>query len=531
MAGVRGPTRLADRLDAFDEALALADGRVDADVLAAAREARGRVDERLGHGDDLVVAAFAGGTGTGKSSLFNAVAGEVIAETGVRRPTTDEPQALVAGELDDAGSLLDWLGVRRRHVTDPDGLPAGIVLVDLPDHDSLVRGHHEVSARFAERVDLLVWVVDPLKYARRDLHHEVLRGLAEHAAVVVVVMNHADALSEEDRSVCVADLRRLLDAEGLGGARVLVTSARTGEGVERLRDLLVDEARQRRAVAERVAADVRTAARRLRDAAVGDGAPDPTSVDGAPLVEALVGSGGVEGRAEAAAAAHRAEALRRTRPWLTLVLHALSQLVTRAAGGARSLVERPAGGRAARPEGAAPSAVHRALLDLVEGVAGGLPAAARQRLRGAALPDADALGRAVGEAVDAEPLHPDPRRWWRSARVLLGLAEAAVCVGFVWLAAAFAFDWLRLPPLPVPYVAGALPWPTALLLGGLLARLAGGFVRRRAVAAGAARQQADTAARLRARVAEAADTHAVESVRAEVAELARLAAALTRAAR
>ena len=71
------------------------------------------------------VVALAGATGSGKSSLFNALAGAPVAKVGVTRPTTAAAQAAV-WDPEGAGPLLDWLGVPRRHVVDPSAVrPSG----------------------------------------------------------------------------------------------------------------------------------------------------------------------------------------------------------------------------------------------------------------------------------------------------------------------------------------------------------------------------------------------------------------------
>ncbi|HEY8339933.1 MAG TPA: GTPase, partial [Egibacteraceae bacterium] len=275
---------LAERLAALDAVVAEGDGRLAEDALAQARQVREKAAERLARGDDVVVAALCGGTGGGKSSLFNALAGADLAPTGVRRPTTADARALAVGDPAATGALCDWLGVaHRHHVEATRALPDGLVLLDLPDTDSVAAAHRLLAARFVERVDLLVWVTDPLKYAHRSLHDAFLRRLATHAEVTVVVLNRSDELSEADLRTCLDDLRRLLAAEGLADARVLATSARTGDGVDDLRRLLADETRQRRAAAARITADVRATAAALRDQV---GAPPDVDVDEAALVAA-----------------------------------------------------------------------------------------------------------------------------------------------------------------------------------------------------------------------------------------------------
>ncbi len=87
-------------------------------------------------------------------------------------------------------NCLDWLEVNRRHgVTPPagtDGLD-GLVLLDLPDHDSTELSHRLEVDRLVQLVDVLVWVVDPQKYADAALHDRYLKPLAGYADVMIVV--------------------------------------------------------------------------------------------------------------------------------------------------------------------------------------------------------------------------------------------------------------------------------------------------------------------------------------------------------
>nr|WP_051876357.1 hypothetical protein [Cellulosimicrobium sp. MM] len=95
------------------------------------------------------------------------------------------------------------------------------MLLDLPDHDSVVVEHRVRAERLVERADLLVWVVDPQKYADAALHERYLRPLAGHGSVVVLVLNQVDRLTPADADACLADLRRLAAEDGLADARVL----------------------------------------------------------------------------------------------------------------------------------------------------------------------------------------------------------------------------------------------------------------------------------------------------------------------
>ncbi|MDQ3113252.1 MAG: 50S ribosome-binding GTPase, partial [Actinomycetota bacterium] len=264
--------RLPERVEALGRALELVDGRLPAEVVEASRGVVSRAGDRLRLSPDHTIVALAGATGSGKSSLFNAIAGLDLATVGVRRPTTSTPLACVWGSAG-AGALLEWLGIARRHQVMRSSVLEdaevselqGLVLLDLPDHDSTASSHRLEVQRLVELVDLVVWVLDPQKYADSALHDDFLRPLASHAGVMVFVLNQADQLSRPDVAACEADLRALLDGDGLGRSPVLVTSARTGLGLGRLRALLAERVLTRRSYVARVSADLAVAADALAE--------------------------------------------------------------------------------------------------------------------------------------------------------------------------------------------------------------------------------------------------------------------------
>ena len=83
----------------------------------------------------VLVVGVVGGTGTGKSTLVNALAGADVTEAGdVARPTTVAPVVVAARDVD-----LSWLPVdamRARVVRSDAPAVANIVLVDCPDPDT-----------------------------------------------------------------------------------------------------------------------------------------------------------------------------------------------------------------------------------------------------------------------------------------------------------------------------------------------------------------------------------------------------------
>jgi GTP-binding protein EngB required for normal cell division len=262
-----GYSGLPARLASLTELTRLAAGRAgpagfSQELVTDAEALLRRSGERMRMSASHTVVALAGGTGSGKSSLFNALAGAAFSPAGVMRPTTKHLHACVWG-MEGAAPLLDWLSVQRRHryarasaLDEGEALLTGLLLLDLPDHDSVVSGSAAMVDRLVKLVDMLVWVLDPLKYADASVHQRYLVPLAGHAAVTTVVLNQADTLNPDQVADCSADLRRLLDAEGLMETPVLVTSATTGAGLDELRRTLAAAVAARRAASERIAADI-----------------------------------------------------------------------------------------------------------------------------------------------------------------------------------------------------------------------------------------------------------------------------------
>jgi len=265
---------LSGRLSALARLVQIGSARVGADgfdagLLADAEALLARAGERLRLSSHHTIVVLAGGTGSGKSSLFNQLAGAEFSPAGVLRPVTREPHACVWG-MDGAGPLLDWLGIAPRFryarssaLEEGERALTGLLLVDLPDHDSVMAGESAEVSRLVTQADLMVWVLDPQKYADAAVHSRYLVPMAGHASVIAAALNQADLLTPEQAEDCVSDLRRLLDAEGLHDARVLVTSAISAAGVADLRRALMETVIARQAALRRISADVDAVAARF----------------------------------------------------------------------------------------------------------------------------------------------------------------------------------------------------------------------------------------------------------------------------
>jgi energy-coupling factor transporter ATP-binding protein EcfA2 len=258
---------LADRLDALAELARIGKSRPGNDgfsdsLISDSEALLKRAGERLRLSGSHTVVALAGGTGSGKSTLFNALSGATFSPPGVTRPTTRDVHACVWG-MQGAAPLLDWLGVQRRHrYARASALDAGelalngLILLDLPDHDSVLAASVAAVDRLSKLADMLIFVLDPQKYADASVHRRYLVPLAGHASVITVVLNQVDLLSPDQVTDCEQDLRRLLDSEGLHDAPLMPLSARTGDGLDALHRLLRDVVAAQHAASERISADI-----------------------------------------------------------------------------------------------------------------------------------------------------------------------------------------------------------------------------------------------------------------------------------
>jgi GTP-binding protein EngB required for normal cell division len=259
-------TALAGGIDRLEQAAGLIETRLGRAAAADLLAVCGRLRERLARGVDHTVVALEGGTGSGKSSLFNAIAEMAFAEVGVLRPTTAKATACVWGE--GAGQLLDWLGIERDSWIQRDSVLEshldelrGMILVDLPDYDSAVAEHRTTADKVLPLADVLVWVTDPQKYADPALHERFAALAAAHEGRThIVVLNQIDTIDPEDAQAIAQAMTELLVEGGLADPVVALTSATQGDGVDGLREALVAQTVHHTTAMLRTAADLGGAA-------------------------------------------------------------------------------------------------------------------------------------------------------------------------------------------------------------------------------------------------------------------------------
>ena len=545
------------------DAISYGEGRVPETVLLDAAETLERLSQRRELSTEHTVIGFFGATGSGKSTLFNAIAGQNIALSAPTRPTTSTVQAAI-WEAEGSEELLDWLGIDKRvypqtqalaaegeategneaggnnkvaggvapnAVTEPaPGLfnrirravggrgemrtrTGGLILLDMPDFDSVTTTNRDLAARMMRYVDVLVWVVDPQKYADAVIHRDFMVPLAASGAQALCVLNQADKLAPAEVPAVLASLTRLLQAEGTEAhllAAPIAVSARTGEGVDVLRDLLAQVAAAKSLSLQRTDAQLHATASQLRTYAGGEG----TVLAGAyaleaeqKLVKACYASSQAEQVLEAATASYRRAAGQHTgwilTRWMSRLkadplrrLHLGQQDETKST----SKAAKSAGMLGSDRENA-PELVASSLPPLSAAQKAGMANAVRQYSKQMAARIDEPWKRSMKEAALSreaelpELLERDmvridyglgrTRAPWVIFNALqwIALMSALVGVGWLTLISGMAYLQIQLPPAPTPE-GSPVPLPTLLLLLGVLLGIASAGVGRLLTAMG-----------------------------------------------
>ncbi|NJD08049.1 MAG: hypothetical protein FIA97_16375 [Methylococcaceae bacterium] len=170
-----------------------------------------------------LVAAFFGGTGVGKSSLLNRLAGNAIARVGVERPTSREI-SLFHHESLHLRQLPEVFPVDRvRAALHRDERRRQVLWIDMPDIDSTATDNRDLVLSWLPHIDVLIYVVSPERY-RDDKGWRLLREQGcSHAWLFVINQwdrGHPDQLE---------DFRALLKQGGFAEPVLLRTCCRDGE--------------------------------------------------------------------------------------------------------------------------------------------------------------------------------------------------------------------------------------------------------------------------------------------------------------
>jgi GTP-binding protein EngB required for normal cell division len=513
------PSDVVERVAGLERAVDAARGRLDDTLVAEATAVVERAAGRLRLSSEHTVVAIAGSTGSGKSSLFNELVGLDLAATGVRRPTTSWTLACAWGP-EGATELLDWLGIPKRHQINRTGMLDdsaadhdldGLVLLDLPDHDSTEVSHHLEVERLVTLADVLIWVLDPQKYADAAVHDRFLKRLSSHAEVMMVVLNHIDELPPGGLEPTMKDVGRLLELDGLEGVPVFATSATEGDGMTQLRKALVERVATKKDAKERLRADVRAVASRVAEQTGSAKPADVRQSVRGELLDACADAAGVPVVVSAIESATRIRA-RRATGWP--VTKWLARLRPDPLKRLRLDTNRPIDvsdlealrvSRSSLPQ-ATPvqhARVDTSVRQVADELTHGMSRPWSAAIRSASVSRVDDLTDALDVAVARTDLGvaKDPW-WWSGVRVLQWVLFVAAVIGGGWLAALAFFSYLQLPE-PGTAEWGGVAVPTVLFLGGVLLGL---------VVAGLSRLAARWSAHRRARRAEASLHAAIATV-------------------
>jgi energy-coupling factor transporter ATP-binding protein EcfA2 len=165
-----------------------------------------------------LIVCLTGGTGTGKSTLFNSLAGRIISNVGMRRPCTHTPVVYVHEHAKDQFLRCPFLDLNKTAgpsvnsneimVSSHNDLQAmGVILVDTPDFDSVESANRSVADDFFVVGDIMMFVTSQEKYG--DLAgDQVLRRGRDWGKKAIVVMNKVAS------DAALADFRARLEADG-----------------------------------------------------------------------------------------------------------------------------------------------------------------------------------------------------------------------------------------------------------------------------------------------------------------------------
>ncbi|MBT8215048.1 MAG: GTPase domain-containing protein [Acidimicrobiia bacterium] len=190
---------------------------LDQDRALLVRSIRDYLIPRLRDPDAPVVVAIVGPTGTGKSTMLNALARDHVTDTGAVRPTTRSP-VLFAHRSNSGPAWSDFVARIREHVgpnletvVSDDPITSALTLVDTPPLGHVAESGSSPAEEIIRVADLCLFVTSPLRYADAAAW-DVLRDLRKHGVPLLFVLNRVTGPDDERAAVAADYVHRLFDA-------------------------------------------------------------------------------------------------------------------------------------------------------------------------------------------------------------------------------------------------------------------------------------------------------------------------------
>ncbi|MCU1440107.1 MAG: transporter [Rhodoglobus sp.] len=212
---------------------------------SAVRQIDDYIRPRLADLDAPLLAVVGGSTGSGKSTIVNALIGTPTTRVGVIRPTTRQPilvhsphdgpwftsdrilpgLARVRGTISTPGTPASAAGdspavsrINELMLLEHERVPTSLAIIDAPDIDSVADDNRALAAQLLAAADLWLFVTTANRYADA-VPWRLLEGAAGRSVTVGVVLNRVPPDAVDD---VLPDLAAMLDARGLGSAPVFV---------------------------------------------------------------------------------------------------------------------------------------------------------------------------------------------------------------------------------------------------------------------------------------------------------------------
>ena len=210
---------------------------------AAVRQIDDYIRPRLADLDAPLLAVVGGSTGSGKSTIVNALLGVAMTRVGVIRPTTRQPilvhspadagwfasdrilpgLARVRGRISAPGTPASAAGdtpeaarISELLLLEHEAVPRSLAIIDAPDIDSVADENRALASQLLAAADLWLFVTTANRYADA-VPWRLLDGAATRQITVGVVLNRVPPGAVDE---VLPDLRTMLADRGLADAPV-----------------------------------------------------------------------------------------------------------------------------------------------------------------------------------------------------------------------------------------------------------------------------------------------------------------------